>query len=388
MNFDFNLSFLTLLLTAVSFVAFLLLTTVYRRFILRVWNKSITDNNEDNDSSTVLPSVSVVVYATPDCEGLAETLRSILEHNYPGPFDVIVVNDGGSEDVKDIVNILNNSYKNLFITFVPDEAHSLSRRKLAMTLGVKSARHDCVVFTNAGVRIESKEWLRKMIGPFAAGKQIVIGYCAMLPGCDPNGMRTFDRVATAATYLGSAIGGSTYRANNNNLVLSKKMFLENKGFSRSLNLHGGDDDIFISEVSTPDNTAILLDRDTILFFETSNPAKYHRLTKASHIFTGRRLSKPGQLMMSFGSWCRTIGITSGIAAAITALPSLIIAIGVFVIFIASCIIMAMTWKKSSGALEENLNYRTAPFYATIRPVYNFYYKIVSFATRRRNFTWN
>lgn len=388
MNFDFNFSTLTILLTAVSFISFLLLITVYRRFVMRVWNKSVADNSEDTGTSAALPPVSVVVYATPDCEGLADTLRSILEQDYPAPFDVIVVNDGGSEDVKDIVNILNNSYKNLFITFVPDEAHSLSRRKLAMTLGVKSARHDCVVFTDAGVRIESKNWLIKMIAPFAAGKKVVIGYCAMQPECDGSGMRTFDRVATAATYLGSAIGGATYRANHKNLVLSKKMFLENKGFSRSLNLHGGDDDIFISEIVTPDNTAVVLDSDTILFFETANPAKYHRLSKASHIFTGRRLSKPGQMMMSFGSWCRSVGIASGIAAAIMGLPSLIVAIWVLVTFVATWIIMALAWKKSAWALSENLNCWTAPFYATVRPVYNFYYKIVSFATRRRNFTWS
>ena len=387
MNFDFTFSSLTLLLAGISFLSFLLLTTVYRGFITRV-ARLRADQADSDISSSSLPAVSVVVYATPDCDGLTETLRMILKQDYPTEFDVIVVNDGGSEDVKDIVNLLNNSYKNLYITFVPDQAHSLSRRKLAMTLGVKSARHDCVVFTNGGVSIDSTRWLASMTAAFTADKKIVIGYCAMKPGNDNSGMRAFDRVATATTYLGSAIGGAPYRANNNNLVLSKKMFLENKGFSRSLNLHGGDDDIFISEIADGNNTEVVLSDDTILYFETANPSKYHRLEKASHIFTGRHLHKPGQMMMSFGSWCRTAGVATGIAASILSLPSLVMSIWVLVTFIASWIIMAMAWGKTARALGEKMNAHLAPLYSFYRPVYNFYYKIVSFATRRRNFTWS
>ena len=402
MNFDFDFDTLTLdlgldfvfsetilILLAISFVCLFLLITVYRHFITTVYRKSLNDTlNQHDPIDEELPGVSVVVYATPDCHGLAETLNAILEQEYPAEFDVTVVNDGQSDDVKDIVNLIHNAHKNLFITFVPDDAHSLSRRKLAMTLGVKGARHDCVVFTNAGVQIESKRWLELMVRPYAAGKEVVIGYCALDPYTRLSSMQAFDRVATSSAYLGSAINGSPYRANNNNLVISKKTFLANNGFSRSLNLHGGDDDIFISEICNMHNTAVVLASEAILYFSPNNPGKYHRNDKKSHIFTGRRIFKSGNMMMSFGSWLRFIGIITGIAAAILGLPSIIPALWVAATFIFTAVVMSIAWSKSAMAIGEQLSSFGVTFNAIFRPLYNFYYSIISFATSRQNYTWN
>ena len=201
-------------------------------------------------------------------------------------------------------------------------------------------------------------------------------------------MQAFDRVATSAAYLGSAINGSPYRANNNNLVISKKTFLANNGFSRSLNLHGGDDDIFISEICNKHNTAVVLASEAILYFSPNNPGKYHRHDKKSHIFTGRRIFKSGNLMMSFGSWLRFIGLSTGIAAAILGLPSLIPAIWVAITFVITATIMSVAWGKSAMAIGEELSPLSVPLNSIFRPLYNFYYSIVSFRTSRQNYTWN
>ncbi|MDE5844530.1 MAG: glycosyltransferase [Muribaculaceae bacterium] len=379
----------TLILLAISFCCLFLLVTVYRHFITTVYRKSVKDNyTQDEPIEETLPPVSVVVYATPDCQGLADTLNAILEQDYPAEFDVTVVNDGQSDDVKDIVNLIHNTHKNLFITFVPDDAHSLSRRKLSMTLGIKGARHDCVVFTNAGVQIESNRWLELMVRPYAAGKEVVIGYCALDHYSPLSSMQAFDRVATSAAYLGSAINGAPYRANNNNLVISKKTFFANNGFSRSLNLHGGDDDIFISEICNKHNTAVVLASEAILYFSPNNPGKFHRHDKKSHIFTGRRIFKSGNLMMSFGSWMRFIGLGSGIAAAIWGLPSLIPAIWVAITFVSTATIMSVAWNKTALAIGEQLGSFGIIFTAIFRPLYNFYYGIVSLRTSRQNYTWS
>ncbi len=94
------------------------------------------------------PAVSVIVYAQNDAENLVKYLPKILNQAYP-EFEVIVVNDDSTDDSKDILSVLETQYKNLYHTYVPEGSRNLSHKKLALTLGIKAARYDIVVFTNA-----------------------------------------------------------------------------------------------------------------------------------------------------------------------------------------------------------------------------------------------
>ena len=104
------------------------------------------------------PAVSVIVYAQNDAENLVKYLPKILNQAYP-EFEVIVVNDDSTDDSKDILSVLETQYKNLYHTYVPEGSRNLSHKKLALTLGIKAARYDIVVFTNANCDPKSNEWL-------------------------------------------------------------------------------------------------------------------------------------------------------------------------------------------------------------------------------------
>ena len=84
--------------------------------------------------------VSVIVYADDAPERLGNLLTRIFSQRYEGKTEVIVVNDGASPDVADVVKRLSQEHTNLYQTFVPNEAHNLSRRKLGLSLGIKAAR--------------------------------------------------------------------------------------------------------------------------------------------------------------------------------------------------------------------------------------------------------
>jgi len=77
----------------------------------------------DQADDSELPGVSVIVYANDNAAELREMLPEVLNQNYPaGKLEVIVVNDGSVDDITDVVNYLGQEYRNLYITFVPDQA--------------------------------------------------------------------------------------------------------------------------------------------------------------------------------------------------------------------------------------------------------------------------
>ena len=116
-----------------------------------------------------LPTVSVVVYARDNAADLRKMLPDILTQGYPADkFEVVVVNDGCAEEITDVVNYFSNEFKNLYITYVPEEARNLSRKKLSISLGIKAARHDVVLLTTARCRVKSPLWVRRMAFPFTA----------------------------------------------------------------------------------------------------------------------------------------------------------------------------------------------------------------------------
>lgn len=144
---------------------------------------------------------------------------------------------------------------------------------------------------------------------------IVIGH-ARTTG-DPNGTRAFGRGADAVTYLSAAVRRHPYRGNGHNLVYRRELFFHHKGFSRSLNLHDGDDDIFINEVASGRNTAVSLSADAIISATVTDPAKSYRQECVRRAFTARFLRKGSRRF--FGLSSAMMWLWTGLAASACAI---------------------------------------------------------------------
>ena len=125
------------------------------------------------------PALSVIVYAQNDAENLIQFMPRILNQDYP-QFEVIVVSDDSTDDSKDILTSLQAQYDNLYFTYVPEGSRNLSHKKLALTLGIKAARYDIVVFTNANCCPPDNQWLASIARNFVPGTDIVLGYTSPL----------------------------------------------------------------------------------------------------------------------------------------------------------------------------------------------------------------
>jgi len=92
---------------------------------------------------------------------------------------------------------------------------------------------------------------------------------------------------TAVQYFSYAKAGIPYMGVGRNLAYSSKLYYDNKGFISHIKIPSGDDDLFVNEVATKQNTAICFDEDAFTF---SNPKQSWRdwfLQKKRHTATAK-----------------------------------------------------------------------------------------------------
>ena len=61
-------------------------------------------------------------------------IRTILGQDYPAAFEVIVVNEGESVEVRDTVSMFRALHNNIYLTFTPQGVVNLSRKNLRLLL--------------------------------------------------------------------------------------------------------------------------------------------------------------------------------------------------------------------------------------------------------------
>jgi hypothetical protein len=72
-----------------------------------------------------------------------------------------------------------------------------------------------------------------------------------------------------------------------NLSYRKTLFIKNKGFSSISQLPGGDDDLFINQVATPTNTAIMIEPESFAYSRPKERWSEWLYQKTRHYSTSR-----------------------------------------------------------------------------------------------------
>ncbi|MDH6357665.1 glycosyltransferase [Parabacteroides sp. PF5-9] len=210
------------------------------------------------------PPVSVIVYAKNESENLRKHLPVLLTQEYP-EYEIIVVNDGSTDESDDILKMLEQEHKNLYHTFTPENVKYLSRKKLALTLGIKAAKHDILLFTEADCLPLSPNWIASMATNYTTETSIMLGFCAYgkYKGF-LHKLIAYDNLVNGLQAISAALSGTPYTGDGRNLSYKKELFFANNGYQKSLNLHAGDDDLFVNQVATKRNTRITYNPESIM----------------------------------------------------------------------------------------------------------------------------
>lgn len=206
--------------------------------------------------------VSVIVCARDEANSIVRNLPGILVQDYKTTHEIIVVNDNSVDESKYLLDEFKKSFKNLNHIELTQEAKLIAGKKFPLSIGIKSAKYETLLLTDADCVPASEHWIQKMQEAYTDEIEIVLGYGAYhkRPGF-LNKLIRFETFHSAMQYFSFALAGLPYMGVGRNLSYKRDVFIRNKGFSSINQIPSGDDDLFINKVATKLNTTIVIDSE-------------------------------------------------------------------------------------------------------------------------------
>ncbi len=262
----------------------LLIQVLHYLFFFLKLNSHI--NKKEDKPLSEYPPLSVIICAKNESKNLQNNLPEVFNQEYPGTFEVIVVNDASEDDTELILARFKEKYKQLYYTSIPYDKKFRHGKKLAMTIGIKAAKHNNLVFTDADCIPASKNWLKHMAAGFNEGKEIVLGFGGYTKQKGLlNYWIRFDTFTIAIQYLSYALRGVPYMGVGRNMAYTKDLFYKHEGFKKHQHILSGDDDLFIRDAATKNNIGIVTHPDSFTFSNPSQSFKEWRRQKSRHLTT-------------------------------------------------------------------------------------------------------
>jgi len=230
--------------------------------------------------------VSVIVCARDEYYNLKENLPLLLTQDYSA-FEVVVVNHGSEDETNYLLRDLSDEYKNLKIVNVSQDLNFFTGKKFPLSIGIKSASYDILLFTDADCKPAGNQWLRRMAANFTEETEIVLGYGSYnKSGSLVNMLIRFDTTRIAMNYLGFARAGMPYMGVGRNMAYRKSLFYKQNGFISHYRIQSGDDDLFINKAATSKNTRIEIQPDAHTISAPKTSLDQWLRQKRRHLLTG------------------------------------------------------------------------------------------------------
>ncbi|WP_339634429.1 glycosyltransferase [Bizionia echini] len=223
---------------------------------------------ESNPTPKNIP-ISVIICAKNEAENLKKFLPLIISQDYPN-FEIVLINDASYDGTLEVMESFAEKHPNIKIVNVKNNEAFWANKKYALTLGIKSAKNNHLLFTDADCKPNSRSWISEMTAHFNTEKSIVLGYggYTKIKNSFLNKIIRFETLFTAIQYLSFARMGLPYMGVGRNLAYTKDAFFAASGFMKHMHIRSGDDDLFINEIATANNTNICVTKNS---FTLSNP---------------------------------------------------------------------------------------------------------------------
>jgi glycosyltransferase involved in cell wall biosynthesis len=245
--------------------------------------------------------VSIVVAARNEEDNLQQLIPALLEQRGVD-FELIIVDDCSLDDTYSVMRSFAERHKNIKISRIQETPTFSGGKKMAITIGVKAASHEHLVFIDADCLPASDTWLYEMAVALDQ-RPIVLGYSPLrkTPGI-LNKLIRFDTFLIGMQYLGFAKLGMPYMGVGRNMGYRSNIFFDQKGFSSHYDIASGDDDLLLNAVASASNTKVVFSPETFTYSDAKSTFKKWILQKNRHLTTSPRYRFSHLLTLGFMSF--------------------------------------------------------------------------------------
>ena len=249
------------------FFLFCLVCFVQLVFLWFIFSRLAFFKHKLKEQSQTHP-VSVIVCARDEAGNLGRNLPGVLVQTYNTTHEVIVVNHNSQDETRFLLDEFKKTFKQLSAVNLEQEAKGIPGKKYPLSIGIREAKHEILLLTDADCVPSSEFWMQKMQDGYDNGIEIILGYSAYHKKKGIlNKLIRFETFHSGIQYLSYALSGMPYMGVGRNLSYKRDVFLRNKGFSSINHIPSGDDDLFINKVATAKNTRIVIDQDAVTLSE-------------------------------------------------------------------------------------------------------------------------
>ncbi|MCZ4222240.1 glycosyltransferase [Pedobacter rhodius] len=347
----------------ISFFAFCLFVQLY--YVLFVHLKLANAAVEAVPELAKSP-LSIIICARNEVSNLEKYLPAILNQSYP-EFEVVVVNDRSWDGTEELLEQFEKQYANLKIVKILDNDKFIAGKKFAVTMGIKAAKHEWLVFTDADCIPESSNWLMYMQQPANENTEILLGYSPYLKNESLlNALIRFETFFTAVNYLSFSLKGMPYMGVGRNMAYKKALFFKNKGFAAHMHIPSGDDDLFVNAHATSSNTEIRINKDSHVWSEPNRSWAGYLRQKKRHFGAGKFYKPKHKFILSLQIIFQFLFYVGFAACMFFSLEAKYIAGGIFLL---SIIIRCFVYPK----LLNRLNYKDLRWWFPILDILLFFF---------------
>ena len=216
--------------------------------------------NTSFHSRSVRPEISVIIATENDDWWMERHLAQWSQQKTTFPYEIVVTDASDSEDeTRNIVQRFQNDYHNLRYTFVPQSHRNLHPRKLALTLGVRTARAPWVVVLTPNSIPTSENWLERIKQQCTKDSDVVLGIVEATSESEQRKAQFQSREWQACNFR-LWLKNTPATCDSTNVALRKSWIEEQGYFAESLDIPFGECALLVHRAS-PDRVALLLHPD-------------------------------------------------------------------------------------------------------------------------------
>lgn len=225
-------------------------------FTIRIKKRGATDHH---------PSISIILPSRNYEERLRSLVPALLEQNYPD-FEVVVVDDCSSDGTEWYLTELKLKYSKLRTSRIVQETDFPNA--LAITIGIRAATKDWLVFLNPLCRVNGPEWLASYAESLTDNRQAAFGFVKYV---NPKGsMRKLIRYENFNSFVMAGCArlmGSPMPVTDMNIAYRREPFLNRRGFAAVLDTPFSENELYLNKIANRKNSVYLSKPDSSILYD-------------------------------------------------------------------------------------------------------------------------
>jgi len=365
----------------IVFIIFVVCTTVQILYWLGIFSRLAFYEHPENHRSTAGADgegVSVIVCAHNELHNLKKLLPRLNAQDHP-LYEVILMDDRSTDGTEAWFRRQEVTLPNFRLVRIAGVPQGYNPKKHALTEGIKAARHELLVLTDADCLPVSDSWISDISRRYQKNTDIVLGYSGYQQAAGMlNKLIRYETLITAIQYLSRALSQRPYMGVGRNLSYRKSFFNRVGGLNGVMNVTGGDDDLLVNKHASSSNTAVCLAPGSVVLSVPKTSWRAYFRQKVRHLSIGKYYRTGSKLILGIFSLSHIIFWSSLVSLLITQTLVYWVAAG----FLLRQVALSWVVGRSARKLDEHINSFYLPLLDLLFSVSYLFTGLAALTTRR------